>query len=196
MKKHVTFLIAILITAISFSQQGINYKAIVKDDLGNVEANNNNVLVQFIILQGVVQTNVYEEIHTTSTDVNGILMVNIGEGTVLSQSLDAFTNIDWSSQDHFLNVQIDTGPGMVDIGTTAFKTVPYAITAANVTGMKQHTWNGNTGWNLIGAFQTGFIGENAIDLSQTSSVFVGARGTSSFAVGISTNALGSKGFTR
>ena len=134
--KKIIFLIAVLITTLSVAQtenETINYKAIIKDNLGNVVANNNNVLVQFKILEGVAQTNVFEEIHSASTDANGFLIVNIGDGTLLSQSLDAYINIDWASQDHFLNVQIDTGSGMVDVGTTAFKTVPYAKHAIKAT---------------------------------------------------------------
>ncbi len=189
MKTYITFLIAFTISISTFAQQGINYKAVIKDDLGNVIAGQ-EIDVKFSIIEDAGATVVYAEEHLNKmTDANGIIILNIGEGTPITNT---FASIAWGSDTHSLKTEIDldNDTNYEDMGTTPFKTVPYAITAANVTGMKQHTWNGNTGWNLIGAFQTGFIGENAIDLSQTSSVFVGARGTSSFAVGISTNALG------
>ncbi len=73
-------------------------------------------------------TNVYQETHTATTDANGIVIINIGEGT----TSDVFANIDWGSDDHYLNVQIDTdGGGLTDMGTTQFMAVPYALNALN-----------------------------------------------------------------
>jgi len=42
----------------------------------------------------------------------------------------AFDNIDWGIDDHYLNVQIDTGSGLVDMGTTQFMAVPYALSVS------------------------------------------------------------------
>lgn len=113
---------------ITYAQNGINYKAVIKDNLGNVVAND-LIAIQFSILQGASQTNVYEETHTPTTDSNGIIMVNIGEGTAVSGD---YSTIDWGSDSHFLNVQVNTGGGLVDMGTTEFKTVPYALTAKSI----------------------------------------------------------------
>lgn len=107
----------------TFAQQGINYKAIVKDGSGNVVAND-LIQVQFTILQG--STSVYQETHSPTTDANGIVIINIGEGTPISGT---FSTIDWSADDHYLNVQINTGGGLTDMGTTQFMAVPYAIHA-------------------------------------------------------------------
>ena len=122
----VTFfmLIAFSLTA----QQSINYKALIKDGGGNVVAND-LIVVQFIIYQGPGEvTNVYQETHTPNTDANGIVMVNIGEGAVDN---GIYADIDWGSDDHYLNVQINTGGGLTDMGTTQFMAVPYALNAAN-----------------------------------------------------------------
>jgi hypothetical protein len=76
---------------------------------------------------------VYEETHAPTTDANGIVILNIGEGAPVTGD---FSAIDWSSNNHFLKVQIDTGSGLQDMGATAFKTVPYALhakTAESVT---------------------------------------------------------------
>lgn len=107
----------------TFAQQGINYKAIVKDGSGNVVAND-LIQVQFTILQGA--TSVYQETHSPTTDANGIVILNIGEGAPISGTFNA---IDWSADDHYLNVQINTGGGLTDMGTTQFMAVPYAIHA-------------------------------------------------------------------
>ncbi len=109
----------------TFAQQGINYKAIVKDGSGNVVAND-LIQVQFTILQGTAQTSVYQETHSPTTDANGIVILNIGEGAPISGTFNA---IDWSADDHYLNVQINTGGGLTDMGTTQFMAVPYAMHA-------------------------------------------------------------------
>jgi len=99
--------IVFCITLSTYAQNGINYKAVIKDDLGNVVANE-LIVVQFQILQGVGMTNVYQETHTPTTDVNGLIIVNIGEGT----TSDVFTDIDWRTDNHFINVQINAGAGI------------------------------------------------------------------------------------
>ncbi len=86
MKTRITLVLAFLITSISFAQQGINYKALIKDSSGNVVAND-LIQVQFTILQGAGLTNVYQETHTPTTDANGIVIVTIGEGTKLVEAV-------------------------------------------------------------------------------------------------------------
>ena len=99
--KKILFISLCFITITSYAQQGINYKALVKDGSGNVVAND-LIQVQFSILQGVAQTNVYQETHTPTTDANGLIIVNIGEGT----TSDVFADIDWehmmTSRNHLL----------------------------------------------------------------------------------------------
>ena len=125
MKTKITLLINLMFVAFTFAQQGINYKAIIKDGSGNVVAND-LILVQFTILQDV--TTVYQETHSPTTDANGMVILNIGTGTPIS---GVFTDIDWAADDHFLNVQINTGVGLIDLGTTQFMAVPYALSAGN-----------------------------------------------------------------
>lgn len=119
--------LSMLITLSVTAQQGINYKALIKDGSGNVIAND-LIVVQFTILQGVAETNVYQETFTPTTDANGIVILNIGEGTIVS---GVFSDIDWGSDTHALKVEINTGGGLIDMGTTQFKTVPYALSSAD-----------------------------------------------------------------
>lgn len=129
MKTKITLLI-LLFTVIGFAQNGINYKAVIKDDLGNVVANQ-SVSVRFTVLE--VATNVYQETQSSMTDSNGIAILNIGEGTPVSGT---FSNIDWGSDDHFLKVDIDItgGTSYIPMTTTQFKAVPYALNVSK----KQH----------------------------------------------------------
>ncbi len=136
-------IILMLITISITAQQGINYKAIVKDGSGNIIAND-LIVVQFTILQGVAETNVYQETFTPTTDANGLVILNIGEGTVVS---GVFGDIDWGSDAHALKVEINTGGGLIDMGTTQFKTVPYALSSADNQWLKtgNDIENTNTG---------------------------------------------------
>lgn len=122
--RRFTLALAIFITGLSFAQQGINYKAVIKDGSGTILANQ-TITVQFQILQGTGMTIVYQERHIPTTDANGLIILNIGEGTIAVMGV--FANIDWGSDSYFLNTQVDTGAGPVDLGTTGFKTVPYAF---------------------------------------------------------------------
>jgi hypothetical protein len=133
----------------SFAQNGINYKAVIKDNLGNVVANQ-SIDVQFIIYEGAALTNnVYQESHTLNSDSNGIIITNIGEGT----TSDVFNDINWGSDEHWLNVQVDTGSGLVDLGTTEFMAVPYALSSGDnywsKNGNEIYTTNTSVGINRV-----------------------------------------------
>lgn len=106
------------------AQQGINYKAIINDADGHVLANT-TITVQFTILENGT-TPVYSETHNPATDDNGIIIVNIGEGSILTGDFNA---IEWGGSPHFLKTEIDIGAGLINMGTTEFKAVPYALHA-------------------------------------------------------------------
>lgn len=193
MKTYILILISLLST-IGFTQNGINYKALIKDTNGNVIANT-PIQIQFTIVQGL--TDVYTETHSPTTDNNGIIIVNIGEGIIIN---GIFNDINWREDDHFLNVQIDTGNGLVDLGTTQFMNVPYAKHAEtanianNVNGLEAINEGNGIGWRLIGKDpgNYGNIGNSAVDLSNSLSNTqdFGAIGYGGFATGIETTALG------
>ena len=177
--------------------QSINYKALIRDNTGTILAND-LIIVQFSILQGDSQTIVYSENHTPTTDANGLVILNIGEGTILNGD---YTAIDWASDTHFLNVQVNTGSGLVDMGTTQFLSVPYALhaqTAENTMGLEDIDEGNGIGWRLKDRDPDNYgnIGENAIDLSITTfpNTNRGATGDSAFAVGGSTIASGDTSF--
>ncbi len=176
---------------ISQAQNNINYKAVINDNQGT-PLSNQLIVIQFSILEGDDQTMVYSENHTPTTDTNGLIILNIGEGTVLSGD---YTAIDWASDTHFLNVQVNSGGGLTDLGTTQFLTVPYAIsaqTAQNVNGLESITEGGSTGWRLVGRNPDfyGDIGSGAVDLSQSDSnaAEYGAIGFNAVALGFRTRA--------
>lgn len=186
--RKLIFTLVFLMSGITFAQQGINYKALIKDGSGNVVAND-LITIEFTILQGAGQTNVYQESHAPTTDANGIVIVNIGDGTPISGTFNA---IDWATDDHYLNVQINTGSGLTDMGTTRFMAVPYAKqaetanTAANVNGLQTLDEGNGTGYRLVGRNPNFFgnIGLDAVDVSQSNTTGnSGATGDYAFASG-------------
>ena len=132
MKNAIVRMLILVFTIFTYAQNGINYKALIKDGVGNLVASQ-SITIQFTILEGAGLTNVYKETHTPTTDANGIVIVNIGEGTPIS---GVFADIEWGIDSHALNTQINTGAGPVNMGKTDFKAVPnalYAETAGSVT---------------------------------------------------------------
>ena len=190
MKKSITLFLALLVVSIGFTQnEFINYKAVVKDGNGDI-ITNDLVVMQFEVREGSsTGSAVYQELHTLTTDASGLVILNIGEGTPLS---GVFNDIEWASDTHFLNVQINTGAGLVDMGTTEFQAVPYALNAANVSGLEALDEGNGIGWRLIGADPAnhGNIGKDAVDFSYqiVSSEISGATGDNSTALGFSTSA--------
>ncbi|MBL4642056.1 MAG: hypothetical protein JKY44_00555, partial [Flavobacteriaceae bacterium] len=136
MKNSVLSFMLFLVAVCGYAQQGITYKAVIKNGEGTI-LSSKAITVQFQILQGASQTNVYQETHTTTTDANGLVVIYIGEGTTNSGD---FSTIDWGIETS-LNTKINTGEGLIYIGTTGFKSVPYAIQAEKA----------NNGMPIVGA---------------------------------------------
>ena len=177
MKTLITLIIMFFISVSSIAQQGINYKAILKDTNGNVLADT-YMTVQFTVHQGsATGAIVYEESHNYTTDANGLLILNIGTAT--TPILGVFSNINWGTNQHFLQTTITYSGGTINFDATEFMAVPYAKhaetaeTAANVfsgdyndlinqptilpTGLERLTENTDPvtgqsiyGWRLIG----------------------------------------------
>ncbi len=193
--KTLTTLVFLLFSIVTIAQvNGINYKALIKDTNGNV-VNNTSTTIEFTIYKGTGLFNTYRETHTIFTDNNGILIANIGEGTIVN---GMFNSIIWNDDEYFLGVKVDTGDGYVDLGITTFKSVPYAKVAENVKGLEPIDEGNGTGWRLIGK-NPGFygnIGSNAVDISHSTLTdgFRGTTGANAFATGINTIALGEYSF--
>jgi hypothetical protein len=72
---------------------------------------------------------VWEGEHEVTTDNYGLFTLTVGEGTGGAYK---FTDIDWSENTYFLNVMIYDCGAWVDMGTTQFLSVPYALHAKTV----------------------------------------------------------------
>jgi hypothetical protein len=130
MKNLYTFLVALLLTASTFAQapEKMSYQAVVRDS-GDALVTNQAVGIQISILQTTATgTAVYVENQTSTTNVNGLVSLEIGTGSVISGD---FTTIDWSADSYFIKTETDpTGGSSYTItGTSQLLSVPYALYA-------------------------------------------------------------------
>ncbi len=122
--------IMVLAVAVAMAQapEKFTYQAVVRN-ANNALVANAQVGVRVNILQGSATGNaVYSESHVTSSNANGLITVNIGDGYVLHGS---FAGIDWSDGPYFLKTDIDPNGGN-DYSITSTQqllSVPYALYA-------------------------------------------------------------------
>lgn len=190
MKKYTFIFLTLFICFGAFAQQGINYKAAIRDGDGNLLINQ-EITVRFTIQQGVQFQDVYQEtFNAVSTDEHGLISLVIGTGT---PQLGVFREVDWGSDTHFLNVQISGIPntiGFVNLGTTAFSAVPYAYHASNGGGLVPLDEGNGQGWRLYGRDEDNYdnVGLNALDFSLGTSGLSGAIAENAIAFGDRTKA--------
>jgi len=188
MKTLKVSILIVLISLGSYAQNGINYKALIKDSNGNVIANQGIDMIFSIQFEGV---SLYSELQQIITDSNGIAIATIGVGSVIT---GVFETIDWKLRNTELNVQIDFGNGLVDFGNSPFNAVPYAIQALNTEGLEVIDEGNGIGLRLAGSNPDffGSIGNFAVDLSfnDVNSEEYGATGDVSTAIGRSTTSSG------
>ncbi|MFT6166191.1 MAG: hypothetical protein ACJAV5_001371 [Vicingaceae bacterium] len=130
MIKLYTLLTAVIITTSAFAQapEKMSYQAVVRDT-GNTLLSSQVVGMQLSILQGSVSgLPVYVETQTPGTNINGLVSIEIGYGTVVSGT---FNTIDWSAGPYFIKTETDpTGGATYTItGTSQLMSVPYALHA-------------------------------------------------------------------
>ena len=140
MRKFYTLLTAILLTTTLFAQspEKMSYQAVVRDASDNL-ITNTQIGMQISILQGSISgTAVYVETQEPSTNINGLVSIEIGTGT----TSDDFSTIDWANGPYFIKTETDPdgATGGIDYtitGTSQLLSVPYALhakTAETVTG--------------------------------------------------------------
>lgn len=107
-----------------------NYQAVLRDNGGNVLANQ-NVGLRFSILDGSpVGTILFQETQVVQTNGLGLFNVNIGSGNIISGS---FSSINWAAGgSKWIKVEVDASGGTNYIlnGTSQLLSVPYALYAA------------------------------------------------------------------
>ena len=127
---------------------GIFFQAVARDNFSN-PAKSRKIYVQSSVIQtSTTGTKVLIEEHQTSTDATGMFSISVGNGTRIGGAASGLLAIDWSNGPFFLNLKIAITPvagsagwdytkEFVDMGTTSFGAVPYALYAANAAGVNQ-----------------------------------------------------------
>jgi hypothetical protein len=136
MKKTIIVCAALLIAASVFVPQQIFAQAPEKMSYQAVVRNSSNALVvnqavgmQISIIQGSPSGSaVYVETHVPTANANGLVSLEIGEGTVISGN---FSTIDWADGPYFIQTETDPngGTSYSITGTSELLSVPYALHA-------------------------------------------------------------------
>jgi len=131
MKNIVTILTAMLLTTTLWAQspEKMTYQSAIRN-ASNQLITNQEIGMQISILQGSADgTAVYVETHSTSSNANGLVTIEIGTGT----TSDDFSVIDWSNGPYFLKSETDPhaagGTEYTITGTSQLLSVPYALHA-------------------------------------------------------------------
>ena len=132
--KSAILLILLLFSSSVFAQapQKISYQAVIRNS-SNVLITNTNVSIKVSILQtSSTGTEVYSETHSATTNANGLVTIEIGNGTPVTGT---FSAIDWASGPYFIKTETDPtgGTNYTIAGTSQMLSVPYALYSANGT---------------------------------------------------------------
>ncbi len=137
----ITLTLFFSVIAASFAQapQKFSYQAVVRNESNTLVRG--TVGVRVSILQGGVNGPVvYQETHITTTNINGLMTLQIGGGTMLSGD---FAAIDWANGPYFLKTETDPngGTNYTIEGTQQLLSVPYALYAGNAANSFSGSYN-------------------------------------------------------
>ena len=138
MRKLFTILLAVFLTATVWAQSPnkMSYQAVIRNASNNL-VTSTAVAMQISILQGSTGGSaVYVETQTPTTNFNGLVNIEIGEGKVVSGN---FSTINWANGPYFVKTETDPagGANYTITGTSQLLSVPYALhakTAESVSG--------------------------------------------------------------
>lgn len=137
MNKFLLGVLMLYCSALSYAQapQGMSFQAVARDVNGNV-LSEKTVAVKVEILQGSASgTVVYGETHKSMAAKNGVVNLQIGQGTVTDGT---FAGIDWSRSPYFLQISMDAdgGSSYKEVFTQQMLSVPYALYAERAGNVK------------------------------------------------------------
>ena len=134
MNKFYTIIATVVMVFNTFAQapEKMSYQAVIRNS-GDALVANQAVGMQISILQGSASgTPVYIETQTPTTNINGLVTIEIGNGVVVTGT---FNTINWSLGIYFIKTETDlTGGSAYSItGTSQLLSVPYALHAKTAT---------------------------------------------------------------
>jgi len=117
---------------------GIFFQAVARDNFSN-PAKDRKIYIQSTIIQNTENgIKVLIEEHQSQTDPTGVFSISIGQGTRKGGIASNLGSIEWVKGPYYLNLKIAIQPiapvinwdytkELIDLGTTPFGTVPYAL---------------------------------------------------------------------
>src|ERR1035438_4445027 len=95
-------------TVFGQAPQQISYQAVIRDGSNNL-VTSHAVGMQISVLQtSSTGTAVYVETQTPTTNINGLVTIEIGNGTVVSGT---FASIDWTAGPYYIKTETDPNGG-------------------------------------------------------------------------------------
>jgi hypothetical protein len=171
-------LITLIITLISFAEtlsaqtappNSMLYQAVARDAAGNL-AVRRSVYVRTSIIKGSATGAVmYSDEHKVTSNADAMFTVVVGQGKYLSGSFTSISNIPWGDDKYFFNLKISVAPSLpgsawkpsyVDMGTSQFWSVPYALfsgTAASSKDSLRLSINGTGRTLRLGSYKPVFF---------------------------------------
>lgn len=155
MKTIFSIFASVILTASVFAQapQKMTYQAVVRNN-SNALVQNSAIGMKVILLQGGISgTVVYVETHSTITNENGLLNIEIGGGVVDSGSYQ--NTIYWAGGPYFLKTEIDIegGTNYTITTTSELLSVPYS-NYSHVSGKLI-----GEAWGFVGAYKESIYNE-------------------------------------
>lgn len=176
MKKVFTLLTAIFlaVTVLAQSPENMSYQSVVRNSSNNLMTNV-TVGMKISILQGSVDgTVVFSETHTTMTNANGLVSLEIGTGITSHD----FSAIDWANGPYFIKTEtdLDGGTDYTITGTSQLLSVPYALYSKNAGNVFSGNYDDLTNtpvlfdgnWASLGSIPTTLAGFGITDGMNTS----------------------------
>ena len=131
-KSFLTFSFTLLVSLSLLAQapQSFNYQTVIRDLNYEVLADQQLTLRLSIIEDEPSGVVAYQEKHTVTTSVIGLVNLSIGEGNISSGN---FESIDWANHTFFLEVAADfnNNNDFIVLGSSQLRSVPFALYALN-----------------------------------------------------------------
>jgi uncharacterized protein (TIGR02145 family) len=133
----------------------MSFQTVVRNSQGKLIPSKSIGIRLSILKTSSTGTAVYVEKHTKTSNVNGLVTLEVGTGTISSGT---FSTIDWSQGPYFLKTEMDVngGSNYTISGVTEFVSVPYSLNsknAENANSVKTLSNGANVGdmcyWNGI-----------------------------------------------
>ncbi|HOK27111.1 MAG TPA: tail fiber domain-containing protein [Bacteroidales bacterium] len=133
--------------ALSQTPQGFNYQAIARDGATGNPIINQSLPVRLTIQSDSLSGIIWQEVHASvTTNSFGLFNVIVGKGTrQASSTVPKFSDIDWKVTPRFIMTEVYYDGEWKLMGSSRLWSVPYSMTAAELTGsVKKLTVAGET----------------------------------------------------